>query len=681
MKFNIGFLLALGVFFSGALHVGTALADEKDKALTLPEVTVTSQKYSEDVQSISASVSVFEEETIKDLGLKNSIDLAHLTPGIDYIKPDNQTVTFTFRGIGGTTNMNKVYSVNVDGVTIPYVAPNLFLDVERIEVLRGSQGSLYGRNTLGGLVSVTHNEPTETVEGNAGISYGSYRTGQADGVVNMVFSEKTAARVAMSYSRTDSYFENTFLDKDDSNSNDKLSALATIQTQISPDNKLKLTLIADEFDGGMDNHVKYGKSGYETTFNEPGYNKGDVFAPILTWEKQFGELNFTSITNYTSSNYGFLFDVDYGRFDINTMKFDEHTGSFSQEFRLNGETGEGAKWLAGLYFLSEENDTETIFSFGADAGPWAGVNMSQESTIDTTNAALFGQFVYPWKAFEVTAQMRFDYEEKQLDWEGSVNGTPSANKEFTEHWFGLMPSLSVAWLPTDNDRVYVSISRGYKAGDFNNVQVDPQVVTKPVDPEYSLTYELGYKGRFAEDRAEFNAALFYIDWKDLQVETPHPSAVNANIKQNAAQAHSFGIEADGKVRIASGWDAFANANYLFEYEFDKFENSTHGDLSGKKVPTTSKYSFTLGSIYRHATGFFLSSTFSLYGPKYWDENNEFEQKSYSLLNAKVGYEQESWSAYLYGTNLLNEEYSCGYYTGAEMPAEPMVLGVRLEGRF
>lgn len=681
------FKTSLILFGLGLLLPNVAVMAEESNVFQLSPILVTTQKAQEDKQDVPASVSVLGEDILKDYDITTAEELAMITPSVDFLRADNFTTYLVYRGIGGTTTMNKIYNLNVDGVTLPYVAPNISLDVERIEVIRGSLGSLYGRNTLGGLVTLTTKEPNETANGYFNANYESYNTYQVQAAVGGPVTDTIAGRLAVSYKDSDGYFDNTFLSKDNGNENEQFSLNGKLQLMDSPAGKVTLSLITDRFDGGFDNYAIGG--GYETRNNETGYNDGYLIAPILTFEKDYSSFTITSISNYSHSNYGFLHDWDFTEYDLQTGEFDEVTGSFSQEFRFNGENGNSFKWLTGAYLLHEKNDSETEVVMGSDAyfGPgmdYRGVTMSQDSTITTNNVALFGQAIYTFDSnIEITGRMRLDYEEKNLDWVGRDNmGSPDTEQAFDADWFAALPSASLAWVPNELHRTYLSISQGYKSGDYNNVQVEATVVTEAVDPEYSLTYEAGYKGLLLDKKLEFNLAAFYIDWTDIQVDTPiSVDGQLSYVKQNAAEAHSSGVEIEARAQLAKGWNVFLGANYLFEYEFDSFADSPAGDLAGRYLPQTSEYSVSTGSTYRHSSGFFLSVDASLFGPKFFDEANQFKQEDYTLVNAKVGYETEGWSVYLYGRNLLDEEYSVSMFSNAELAGEPLFAGVKAELRF
>lgn len=680
LKYSLQAVRSVMVLSAWAISAFPALAEQTTEVAQLDAIKVTADKTEKNKQEVDISVTTYDETMLQDYDINSVEDLANESPNVSFYRADNQTTYLVYRGIGGTTNMNKVYNINTDGVTMPYVGSRL-LDTERVEVIRGSQGALYGRNTYAGVVNVITRDPGDETNADIKLDYGSYNTLNADLAVGGPINEDFGARLALGYTKTDGYFENTFQDDKKANHNEQISGRLKLVYEPTQKDKLSFSLTADQFDGGFDSYVAGG--GYKTENNESGYNDGSLISPTLTWTRQMDQnIEMTSITNYARSNYGFLHDWDFTSYDIATGEFDEVTTSLSQELRFNGKHG-GLDWLAGAFLMTETLDTETTAAFGQDAAFWmmpVGAEMKQESTIDTQAAAVFGQAIYRFEApFELSARLRVDYEQKKLDWTGSNNMMPGdTKKDFDESWTGTSPSLAFAWLMDKQQRVYLSYATGYKAGDYNNVQVDPQVVTEPVDPEYSTTYELGYKGLFAGNRVEFNAAAFYIDWRDLQVETPiNNGSTPIYVKQNAAEAHSQGVEMEFRARPLRGWDVFAGAGYLFEYEFDKFPNSTSGDLSGKKLPSANEFNVSLGTTYRTGNGLFGSVNAMMNGPKFFDEANQFEQKTYTIVNAKIGYEWREFSAYVYGRNLLDEDYTVSMFSSAEMSGEPQVYGVQV----
>ena len=173
-----------------------------------------------------------------------------------------------------------------------------------------------------------------------------------------------------------------------------------------------------------------------------------------------------------------------------------------------------------------------------------------------------------------------------------------------------------------------------------------------VDPEYTLTYEAGYKGEFLAKRLRFNTSVFYVDWTDMQV-----AAVvgGVQVRNNAGEAHSYGIEADVSWLATKGLNFFANVGWL-NAEFDEYEGHSSGDPEGNKIPNTNEYSIGGGVLYHHEAGYFGSLSATRFGPKYMEELNIIKQDPYTVVNARMGYRADNWHVAAYGENLLDEEY-------------------------
>lgn len=665
-------LLSGGVSF--AQEDASAAEAEDSSPVQLEQIVVTSQKTESTRQEVSSNVSVFDGYTLEDMGTNTIEQIVGLTPNISFYRPDNRVTYLVYRGIGGTTNMNKAFNINYDGVTIPYVALNTSLDIERIEMLRGSQSSLYGSNSHAGVLNIVTRRPGDTFEGYAKIGYGSFNDKTFHGAFGGPAGDNVKYRLALGYNQGDGYFTNTYLDRDDGNEHEQFSGNAKFIFDTGGAGELTLGILADTFDDGLDSAVA--GSGHDTRHNNSGYNDGSLISPTLTWKTDIGGIALTSITNYSNSNYGFLVDWDHTPQDVYLFGFDEIYNTVTEELRLEGGNGGNLKWLGGLFLMGETLDTDGDLAFGADS-TMPGAFQRQDSSVDTFESALFGNVTYRFMpTYEATAGLRLDYTYKDMDWKGTSSFASTSYRSFDDSWLAALPSASLAWVPEETQRVYVSVSRGFKAGDFNNVQLSASLVTEPVDPEYTTTYETGYKGIFADNRIELDLALFYIDWEDMQVDTPLEGSTNMFVKQNAAEAHSSGVELEVRTKLARGVTAFLGAGYMFEFEFDEFTNSSQGDLSGKELPATNEYNVTGGFTWRHDTGLFLSSNVRLYGPKYFDEANQYKEDTYIIADAKLGYEAETWSFTLYGRNLLDEKYAVSISAGrsAETSGEPLVAG-------
>jgi iron complex outermembrane receptor protein len=682
------FLLSLA-----AVSGGVAVAEEAGAGkYQLEQVVITAEKIEQDKQAAATSVTVVEGGTMEDMGVDRMDELTELSPNVHFNKIDTHYTQLNYRGIGGLANMNKVWNIGVDGVTVPYVGADTMFDVERVEVLKGSQGALYGRNTHAGMVNVITRGPTADFSMDTSLSVESFNTRKASWAAGGPLGEKCGYRMAFAYGSTDGYMKNGFLGNDDGARDEQFSGRWKFRYAPSPDSVWTVSLVADRYEGGFDVFTPLSRGVTTETINdEPGKAEGYLLSPTLTWERDFEGHRLTGITNFSYSNYYNFLDQDFTSMDLMLFGYDEDYRTWSQEFRLENKDPSGRlKWLAGMFLMYEKIDMTTDFSFGGDAalaGAVPGYYMGADSGIDSRGASLFGKVTWlPVEKLELSAGLRVEVERREMHWRGlsGIKGFMAMPDEFldlSDTWTALLPSASVAWIFDDTQRVYASVARGYHVGDYAANQVQKSVVSEVVDPEYTMTYEVGYKGLLADKRFELNGALFYIDWTDMQVSVVDETTTTAYY-QNAARAHSYGFELESRWRVLENLHLYGAFGWL-KGEFDEYDNHESGkDMSGNSVPNANEYNLSVGSVYRCGNGFFGSVNFALLGPKYMDEENDIRQKSYALLGAKIGFERDRWAVYVYGRNLLDEKYlvhTVGDTAGRA--GEPLVIGSQAMLRF
>jgi len=647
------FVLIMTVIFGAFASNGYAAAgEEKDsdssQILQLKTHTVTAKKVEQDVQDVSASISVFEGADMDDLGVTDLRDLSMFVPNLGFQRIGNHYTEFNYRGIGGVTTMSKTWNINVDGVTIPYAAIDTLFDVERVEIMRGGQGALYGRNTHAGVINVVTRNPSDEATAEASGSYGSFGTRRATGTISGPAGESVKYRLAFQHRATDGYMKNETNGKDPSNWNDQITGRGRIYYQATEDTDVTFSMMADTYSGNNDSwaNVAAGKK-YDSTSNFQGKDKGGMASGNMTLSHDLKDSRFTSITAYTNSRYETAVDMDATPASIiDLTDYRETFNTFSQEFRLaSTDEKSDLRWLTGLFFLYEDIDHSTLVTM-------MGTPMGSTSEIKTYSSAWFGQGVYDLTPqWEVEASLRLDVERRDFDWQDKFS---SADYTDSNTWFAPLPSATVTYKINENQRVYGSISRGYRSGDYiaNELSYNNIKTKSNVNPEYTLTYEAGYKSQFMDRRVRFNTSVFYVDWTDMQV-----AAVvgGAQVRDNAGRAHSYGIEADISWLAAKGLNVFANAGWM-NAEFDEYDGHGSGDPVGNKIPNTNEYSIGGGVAYNHEAGYFGTCSATYFGPKYMEELNIIKQDPYTVVNAKLGYKADSWHVAVYGENLLDEEY-------------------------
>ncbi len=660
----------------------------------LEAVMVTADKTtSKDVNQLPMSVSAFSGDELDDYQISQVDQLTNLIPNVNYLKMNSHWTEINFRGMGAMSNMVYTSYTSLDGVSIPYGGIDAFFDVQRVEMVRGGVGSLFGRNTHAGHLNIISNDPGDELNAKIRARYGSFNTYEVQGAVGGPVSDNLGFRLAARLTGTDGWIENDYYHRDDTNDGTQASGRGKIVFNPSDTCGLTFSLNVDRFDSANDNYANVDNGGTIHTLNNLlGHDDGSMVSPGLRFNKRFGDLELTSITAYVDTNYDMLLDQDMSQLDAIILGYQEDYQTISEELRLS-TTDQNAvwQWMGGLYLMHQKGTYDMDFSFGSQAAVWGGVpGMYQKSysELTTDNAALFGQVQYrPWAKVELTAALRMDWERIKVDWNtaSGMNGIKYSSDQYEdeEDWLAFLPRVSAAYELIPEQRIYATIYQGYRSGAFNVLSTSRDVIEHQVDPEYTTTYEVGYKAALADNQLNLRAALFYVDWRDIQLSVVKDGLV---VLQNAGKAHSYGLETEVNWQPLPGLNILATLG-LISAEFDEYNGHSSGeDLAGNDIPNTPNFKFALGCVYRHSSGLFGQANASWIGKKYLEETNGYEQDAYLMMDAKVGYEAEHWAVYLWGENLTDELYvtraldfyGTGYYgrTG-----QPLAMGVELEWRF
>lgn len=629
-------------------------SDRPENSYRLAPVTVSANKVEEDAQKTPVSMSVFESTTLDDLPFTDIEGLTQLVPNVSFQSIGSHYNEFNYRGIGGVTTMSKTWNISVDGLTVPYVGLDTLFDVERIEFLRGGQGALYGRNTHGGAINLITKDPTPQLQSEFQASYGSFNTLKLFGAVGGPISEQTESRLALQYAHTDGFVDNTYLDNDRADEDEQFTGRFKLTHRPNDDTTIKLSLFGDTYNGKNGGWVNIsGGPTLDGTSNDLGKDDGYLGSLNLQVENAFDFGTLTSITGYSRSNYSIVNDMDATPADIFLLDYKDDFSTLTEEIRLASPDQDARfRWLAGLFFLYEDTDyaTDMVYNIPTAYGVYSSEAYSK-SSINTVSGAVFGRASFDiLPCLTATAGLRVDVEQRTFDWDDQINTDNTLEK--TKTWTPVLPSASLTYEFIDDHRIYASVSRGYRSGDFTGNEVSYATLQEGyvVNPEYTWTYEAGYKSMLFDDRVRFNASVFHIDWTDMQVAA---ISNGLQIRQNAGKAHSNGFEANLNWLVMEGLQLFAQGGFL-DSEFDEYENND--DAVGKKIPNTNEFSVGAGFIYSHACGIFASFDATRFGTKYLDSLNEIKQKPYTMLNAKAGYRAENWSVALYGRNLGDERY-------------------------
>ena len=676
------------------------------KEYEIGTMTVTAQKREEDVQDVPMSMSVFSDIEIEDADFRDIVELIRFTTNVHMRKAINENI-IVIRGIS-SFDMSKYSPVGfyVDDVSFPVnhmQNPDLF-DIERVEVLKGPQGTLYGRNTESGVINIITKQPDNELRGKVFGEYGNYDTSHGNidsyrtggNISGPLIRDKIYLGLAGQWEDSDGFMKNEYNNDDEAGEIDHINGRGTLRW--TPTDRWDISFIADVMD--TDDGAGYYR--LESGMAETGRHKIAYDAGYSTEQEGDGqslrvryEGDAFNVLSITGRRY--FENIQDGDFDCtplvspwsgNAITKDE-IETISEELRVSSPNNSGPfKWLVGLYAFTENYDLyvekqKTIWDI-------------RDTEVDTDGYAVFGQVTYTlFDKLHLTAGLRYDYQdlegEQEYDYMDRMTMSPQSKKydkdlDYDE-W---LPKLAIAYDFTDDIMAYASASRGYLAGGYiQHLATSEENFT--YDEEHTWNYEIGIKTTWLDRRLMANLSAFYIDMEDKQVMEWCPGMMRKIT--NAAEAYSMGVELELQARPMQGLDLFAGFGYT-EAEFDDWtatemdmmtQQLVTYDYEGKDLPNAPEYTYNLGVQYRHEIGFFGRVDLLGTGKFYGDSKNLAEQDSYELVNLRLGYEREHFDIVCWCKNLFDERYATmKVIWGADemcVDGEPRMFGATLTYRF
>ena len=685
----------------------TAVEEQAQKALELETMTVTAQKREENVQDVPVSMSVFSDIQLEDAGIDNVLEITRFTPNV-FMKQNVSENMLIIRGVSiPVSSLFGSAGFYVDDISysIPYMRnPDLF-DIERVEVLKGPQGTLYGRNSESGVINIITKQPDNVLRGKIFGEYGNYDTehGNVDSyrtggnISGPLIRDKLYIGLAGQWEDSDGFIKNEYNDDDKAGKIDHLNGRGTLRW--TPTDRWDISFIADAMD--TDDGMGYYRftdgpnktDRHKIKWDGANYWDQESAGQSLRFKYEGDTFNVLSITGRNDFESKFANDADMSPAPWGSMFFKYEDAILSQELRVSSpKDSVPFEWLVGLYGFTEDIDIKSDF----DA--WG---MKCDTAIDIQGYAVFGQGTYTlFERLHLTAGLRYDY----LDLEGEqerefidmMTGTPQTlNFDKDLDYDEVLPKFSAAFDFADDIMSYLTVSRGYLAGGYDYAFVTGQN-NFTYDPEYTWNYEIGVKTAWLDNKLIANVAAFYIDIKDKQVAEWLPGGGPTDRKiTNAAEAHSLGLELELQARPERGLDLFAGFGYT-EAKIDDW-TATEADWStwppgtiqydyeDKDLPYAPEYTYNLGIQYRHLSGLFGRVDLLGISHFYSDAKNKVKIDSYELVNVRLGFERENFDIVFWGKNVFDEEYSAnkGDWAGATLIQEgtPRMFGATLTYRF
>lgn len=685
----------------------------------LEEIVVTAQRRRERLQSVPIVISAFTGEQLANAGILRTSDLAVVTPGFVLTQGVGLGSPF-LRGVGSTINgpgVENSVATYVDGVYQGIKSASLTsLDnIERVEVLKGPQGTLFGRNATGGLVQIITRDPSDEPAMNFAVGLANYDTVTASGYVTGGIAEGLAGDIAMSYRRQNEGWGTNVATGADVNQSD--FAVLRSKWLWTPNDSLRVTLAGDYgwtessigtayrpvdgFPPARDGNRPFPGGDYDINANVDPSFRSRAGGLSLKVEQNLSFADLVSISAFRKGSYDLLLDSDVT--PESYLYFDGHNAEkqFSQELQLVGGVRDGLQWTAGAYYYYNKGD-----QLNAQAGTIVPTRRLQQvqSRQVTNSYSLYGQATWPVApALRITGGLRYTWENRTLDAMRSQFFNDGSVVVMVPPAPGRIDYRRLTWrAAVDYDiakdvMLFASYNRGFKSGGFNGAQLPNE--TSPVRPEVLDALEAGVKSNFFGNRIKLNLSGFYYDFKDIQLSV---AVLGVQTPRNAAAAEMYGVDLDFEALVTDRLRLSVAAEYL-KGEYTSFPDANlasplpaggnsvvTGSATGNDLPRTPGVTATVGLDYALPISadrdVRLNLTYSYNDGYFTEADNYMRQKAYHIANARISYPlSDAVTVSLWGRNLLDEFYTTALQAqglGTVLSAdEPRTYGIELRAGF
>lgn len=728
------------IALTGMASVVTAQPSHSQENAGLEEIVVTAQKREQSLREVPISVTAFSAEQIEAYRLDSVQDYMEITPNVGFFTVGNTSdLKLSIRGvtnIGGYVNSLGIYvdEFNVTPGSATGTYEQSLLDVERIEVLRGPQGILFGRNLIGGAVSITTRKPTDRFEADTTLEAADHNTWLARGSVNVPLGERVAVRASALWKSSDGYLKDV---GPGGSRNDYEGKGGRIAMRFTPTDALTIDLAAmrNEYDQGAYSIVPSGvlqqtlaqlglsaiddgqgfyptnTSRIATNRDTGAINDTDLFTSRIEWDG--GTFSVVSVSGYIDNKTAFWGDSDLTVNDYYLEDVRDSLSSYSTELRMQSKGDRSWDWLIGVAY----SEDRTSSNFGRQLLPpftsLLGFVNTTRQVLDnlergsSKSSAIFGDL--SWHALDgrlvtsLGARFTRDRVHNFLfdNSENLFTGAPLGNlSSGSEEFDDFSPRVSVLFRANSEINLYATVSKGYKAGGFNFGAAQAPDAPATFEKEQAWNYEVGLKGMFFERRLTTNLSVFHMKWEDIQVNQFFLTAnlVRVQFIENAASATSDGVELAIAAMPTQAWLLEASVGYN-DARFDSYPQAipTFGnpfDASGNQLPYAPKWSGSAAAQY----------TVPLFGSFEGYIRGEYAYRdtlfttvenraavglyvpSYDTVNLRAGVENDRYSVSVYAENALDDDYIIGtaqglYMSGMGLVIDPRRIGVRFTAKF
>lgn len=680
----------------------------------LEEIVVTAQRRAENLQEVPIAIAAVTADALSRAGVNDTNSLSQVVPSVNFQRSGASGLFFV-RGVGttnasvGDEGSNAFY---VDGVYIPDLSGTVtqFNNIARIEVLKGPQGTLFGRNAFGGLIHIITKEPGEVFEAQGEASYGNYETVQGKLYLGGPVAENLSMDLALTgYDQGKGWGRNVTLNRDIKKMQ-YWGARSKLVWRAS--DAVKVTIAGDYYDNddntaigwsvdedfpvrGLTGPV-YSIGSMDTAADQYSLTKLKAWGVSGTIEADLGFANLTSITSVRDSQNNSDFDVDATQIPWLRITFESGSRAYQEELRLASADTKPLSWQIGAFYLRSEVDNASRFRGLAAGGVNGGTFI--DATLDTDSYAAFGELSYKLTpSTQVIGGIRYTKDKRKLGG-GQYVVVNNALGPFTPTEGGIdygrfTYRLAIRQELTEDVSVYASYNRGFKAGTYSL----QSPANPPVQPQYINAYEVGLKSELFDRRLRVNAAVFHYDISNYQIRSAAAGAIGAAVLLNAASVKVDGLDVEFDAAPTDNLRIFGGFNWL-DSRFSNFgkPGSTYqapflyplpavcdapgtsdpgtstgaptggfatcfGDASGFQTPGAPDFTASLGAsltVPVSDTGELRFSLLGNYNSGFpFESDGLLRQKKYALLNGSVGYWlTEHWGVELWGKNITGTKY-------------------------
>ena len=724
-----------------ALTVVSVQAEGMETAavLTLEEITVKAQRREESLQTVPGAINAISGADLDSAGLGDLKSLGQRTPGVYFENQSKSRAVLAMRGVGqsGAISVGSpAVGVFVDGVYMPRTSGAIqnFGNIERVEVLKGPQGTLYGRNTIGGALSIYTQKPDHETEAYVEGGLGNRGTWEAGAYISGSLSEDKLAG-SLSLNKLHKGGDRKEVLSGIENDSDDVYARARLV--FTPTSELEVDLIASYSNETADAALEEPQNAdipflspfippaivagavsrsaedfYSNEVSEPGHIDIETFLASATINWTSDQVQLTSISGYFHSDIRTLRDFDGSVFDVVTIDDKSESKTFSQEFRLTSVPGgfltldDNLEWLVGLFYLHDDASqkfginlgTDSVFSATSTGLP---ANDLFHSTVMTDSYAIFGQATYAiTNRLNLTLGARYSKDDLDFIYRASTDtpGVPIVVVDFIVQdqlsFESFDPRVVLDYQFTDDVMAYVSYNKGYRSGGIQFATPNPVVAAQPVDKETVKAWEIGLKSRFFDGRMQLNTSFFSYDYEDMQRNgIVIVGGAPVSLTANAAAADLKGLELDIKFLAAEGLIFEAGYSYL-DTKFSEY-NFVGVDLTGNTLPLAPENSFRLAVQYDFDVADWeagIRLDYSWRDEIFFEENNSAiggQGEAVGLLGAslRLTSPDDHIEVSLYCSNCFDKKYAAfvtligdsGY--GVQSTGDRVRFGVNVKYRF